>query len=187
MHTISLVNRKGGVGKTSLCCLLALYWAEKGKRVGVDDLDPQGSSSAVVEHWDHDLITTYERDDTVDYLLIDTIGGIGEDDLNEIIDLSDLILVPLLLGPTDMRATGQTCRRIDAPDKTRIVFNKVNPSTGIFKERWNYAQAMGVKAMHNHLCIRVAYAHALVDGWSALNTKAKTELTGLGNGIGRIL
>jgi chromosome partitioning protein len=186
MKTISLVNRKGGVGKTSQICLLALYWAQKGKRVGVDDLDPQGSSSAVVEHWENDLITVYDGEE-VDYLLIDTIGGIREKDLAEIIDLSDLVLIPLLLGPTDMRATGQTVRQIDATDKTRLVFNKVNTQTAIFKDRRNYAQAMGVKALKSCLSNRVAYGQALLDGWGALNTKAKTELSALGREIERIL
>ena len=186
MKTISLVNRKGGVGKTSLACLLALYWAQKGKRVGVDDLDPQGSSSAVVEHWENDLITVYDGEE-VDYLLIDTIGGIGEKDLAEIIDLSDLVLIPFLLGPTDMRATGQTVRQIDTTDKARLVFNKCNTQTAIFKDRRNYAQAMGAKAFKNHLSNRVAYAQALIDGWGGLNAKAKAELTTLSREIERAL
>ena len=43
--TISLISRKGGVGKTSLCVHLAGLLARDGCRVRVVDLDPQCSLS----------------------------------------------------------------------------------------------------------------------------------------------
>ena len=94
-------------------------------------------------------------------------------------------MVPMLLGPTNIRPTRQTVRRIDAPDKTRLLFNKCNPSTAIFKDRRNYAQAMDTKALKNHLRNPIAYA--LADGWCALHTKAGAELSALGYEIGRAL
>ena len=39
---VALLNRKGGVGKTTLALHLAGAWANNGRRVVVIDADPQG-------------------------------------------------------------------------------------------------------------------------------------------------
>lgn len=44
-NVIALFNRKGGVGKTSLCFHLAGHWAGQGRRVLCLDMDPQASLS----------------------------------------------------------------------------------------------------------------------------------------------
>ena len=43
---VAFLNKKGGVGKTTLALHLAGFWARQGKRVTVIDADPQGSRSA---------------------------------------------------------------------------------------------------------------------------------------------
>jgi chromosome partitioning protein len=47
MKVISIVNNKGGVGKTTLTQNLAIGIANKGFRVGVIDLDPQANLSSL--------------------------------------------------------------------------------------------------------------------------------------------
>jgi chromosome partitioning protein len=48
MHTVAVLNQKGGVGKTTVTLGLASAAAAAGRRVLVVDLDPQGSSSWVL-------------------------------------------------------------------------------------------------------------------------------------------
>ena len=55
MKVVSVINYKGGVGKTTLVSNLAAYAASQGKRVLMIDLDPQMSltlSFMPVEAWE---------------------------------------------------------------------------------------------------------------------------------------
>ncbi len=52
-QVISVVNLKGGVGKTTTAVNLAACWGEQGKKVLLVDLDPQGSASVSVNHPDN--------------------------------------------------------------------------------------------------------------------------------------
>ena len=185
MKIITFISRKGGVGKSSLTCLLALYWAKKGKKTAIKDYDAQGSSQAFVDLMADPNIATYTGGEDFDYLLIDTPGGINRKDLSEFVELSDLVIVPLCLSPTDIRASTETATLITEPGKARLLFNQVNSQTSAFKDKADYAKAIGLKPLKNYLSKRVGYSYALIDGWSALNRKCVDELDTLAKEIAR--
>jgi len=48
MRIVTVTNQKGGVGKTTLVCHLALAGVERGLRTLVVDLDTQGNASTML-------------------------------------------------------------------------------------------------------------------------------------------
>ncbi|CJL00889.1 sporulation initiation inhibitor Soj homolog [Streptococcus pneumoniae] len=63
MTSIAFFNNKGGVGKTTLLCNLAGYFAiEKGKKILIVDADPQSNATAYLLEEDM-LGAIYEEDD----------------------------------------------------------------------------------------------------------------------------
>ena len=47
----ALLNRKGGVGKSAVAIGLATTWAQRGQRVLLVDLDPQGTATRTLDVW----------------------------------------------------------------------------------------------------------------------------------------
>jgi chromosome partitioning protein len=185
LKIISLVNKKGGCGKSSLVCLLALHWGEReGKRVAITDQDSQGSSEAFVRYMASPNISLYEEGGEYDYVLIDTPGGISSRELTSIVGLSDLVIIPMSLSPTDIRSSAETAGLVNAPKKTRLLFNRVNTRTLAFAGRGEVSKAIGLKPLKSHLGSRVAYSYALVEGLRALNRKSIAELAQLAEEIG---
>lgn len=74
MKVVSVINYKGGVGKTTITANLASEMANRGKRVLVIDLDPQTNltfSYMKVEEWSK----TYEKEKTIKYWFDSIIDG----------------------------------------------------------------------------------------------------------------
>jgi chromosome partitioning protein len=125
MRVISFVTQKGGSGKTTLtfCCAVAAQ--EKGKRVLILDMDPQGTATAWFKDRESETptlatIKSSELTDAIrkaqkagfDLIFIDTPGR-DEPSTAAAIREADLCIIPCRPTPGDMKATPPTIATIN--------------------------------------------------------------------------
>jgi chromosome partitioning protein len=117
---ISVLSRKGGVGKTLLAIGLSQVLGELGHRVALLDRDPEGSAMG----WQHGAqangtVLPYRvigpieaaRLDSVDYLIVDTPPN-DTRALQDTARQSSVLLVPLLPGAGEMDRLQETVQAL---------------------------------------------------------------------------
>lgn len=70
----AIANRKGGVGKSTVTCMLAHVYASEGRRVLVIDLDSQANASMLLLGAERHM-EVKDAGQTVDHFLMEAIGG----------------------------------------------------------------------------------------------------------------
>src|SRR5215472_4632016 len=99
MHIVSVINYKGGVGKTTLTANLGAELAYRGSKVLLLDLDPQASltfSFVTPDYWHLNL----SRDKTIKKWYDSFSGQVS-------MDLSSIIITPKRVGPFLGRTVGK--------------------------------------------------------------------------------
>ncbi len=104
---ISIANQKGGVGKTTTTINLSAALAEKGKRILIIDIDPQGNTSSGFG------VDKNQRENTV-YELILGYSSINEAIVHNVIPNLDLI-------PSNVNLAGAEIELIDKLHKEAIL------------------------------------------------------------------
>ena len=116
MRRILVVDRKGGVGKTTLVTNLAAAYAQGGKRTALIDADPQGSSLRWCARRPEGVPGVLGIDGTrrnalaqvpedTERLLIDTPAGATAAQLEPWLDAAAVALLPVLPSPIDLDAS----------------------------------------------------------------------------------
>lgn len=179
MRIVSLVSRKGGVGKTSLSSHLAVEAARaEMSRVAIADTDPQGGLAAwynIREAETPMFLDTSAglpaaisacRKGRVDILFIDTPPSLTET-ISSVVACSDLVIVPVRPSPNDLRAVGGTVELVTRAKKPLVfVINQATPRARITGEAAIALSQHGTVAP-SILASRVDFATSMTDGRTA--------------------
>lgn len=202
---ITIAQQKGGAGKTTLAAHLAVAWSQRGKRVAIIDIDPQGSLTqwhklreerfgegytgltfAALSGWRVGSEVARLRRNH-DIIIIDSPPH-TETEARTAIRNADFIIVPVQPSPTDVWATKATLDLAKAENiPVRVVLNRV-PSNS--KLAQNITEGLPDLAK-NTLGNRVLFASSLIEGRSATevapSSPAALEIKLLAEEITRIL
>ena len=203
---ISVLNIKGGVGKTTVATNLAVGIAKTGKSVLVIDTDTQGSAVAWRGERDDSRaeVTVISLSsaaalrkqiigfrDAFDCVIID--GSPHVDALAAVsIAASNLVILPVGPSPLDIWATSKMVTQIEDaqiinPDiKASFVINKFSKVTLLSKETKEVLEEFSIPVFDTTLGSRVAYADTITQGLSALewsDRKAREEVKSFVNEV----
>ncbi|MEZ5690796.1 MAG: ParA family partition ATPase [Rickettsiales bacterium] len=175
---ITVAQQKGGAGKTTLAAHIAVALSQKGNRVAVIDIDPQGSLSywhkireerfgegytgltfSSVSGWRvGGEVNRLRR--SYNYIVIDSPPH-TETEARTAIRNADLIITPVQPSPTDLWATKATIELAkNEKIPMRVVLNRVTANSKIVQK---IAEELP-ELMETRLGNRVMFAAALLEG-----------------------
>ena len=195
-RVITIAQRKGGAGKTTLAAQLAVAWARQGAKVAVLDIDPQASLAAWVglrrerlrdaaigfefaavpgwraEQWIAD------RAREADLVVVDGPAHI-ETEARIAVRAAGLVLIPVQPSPLDLWATEATLAM--ARDERRpavAVLNRVPPRSTATERIAGDLAKLGVAIAASRIGNRIALVHAMAQGLGVLETAPASPAAG---------
>lgn len=195
---ISVINLKGGVGKTTISTNLAVAFALDGKKVVLLDTD-KGQNSCEVWGAERTVLpivpvksVTVENNLTkvvtnelvnFDVVIIDGTPSFSTLAQKTIL-ISDLVVIPVQTSIYDVRAyenflkTYNECKEIKEALGKRVfavaLHNRVNSKTLLYKDINDVLNAHTISVLETKLTNRVSYADSATTGEGVLEGKDKT-------------
>jgi chromosome partitioning protein len=183
---ISLLNQKGGVGKTTLAVHLATALSQRGKRVLMVDADPQGSALDWAASREGEKAfpviglpkATLHKElpkmaANYDYLVIDGAPRVY-DVARSAIMASDLVLIPVQPSPYDVWAAKEIVDLITdvRPFKDNLksvfVINRKIVNTAIGRDVTEALSEYDLPVLKSQVCQRVSFAESAGRGQTVL-------------------
>lgn len=167
-HRITVINMKGGCGKTTIATNIASAFAVRGRNTTLIDYDPQHSSTYWLNSRSNKVahvngIAAYPINSSVtrswqlklpldtEYVIVDTPAGLKGLDLVDQLSGTHTILIPVLPSGIDTHATADFIRDLYLvakvrPKETRlcIVCNRVKPNTLSFRALERFLVVLGI-------------------------------------------
>jgi chromosome partitioning protein len=183
MRVMTVFNVKGGAGKSTIACNLAVEAVREGQKVLLIDSDTQASSmdfraaraeNEALPQFQAVAITksTLHKDikafGDFDLILIDA-GGRDTGTHRSAVIACDVLLIPVLPSQYDIWASQGTIEVMEEAAtirhiKARILLNQVIPNTRVAEEAIEALKAFTVPLCVTRIHSRVAFKQSIVEG-----------------------
>jgi chromosome partitioning protein len=187
---VTIAQRKGGAGKTTLAAQLAVAWARQGLRVALLDIDPQGSLAAWVDlrrgrlganaiGFDFAALPGWraaqwieDRARSTDLVVIDGPPH-AETEAQIAARAAGLVLIPVQPSPLDLWATAATLKMArDERRRPLVVLNRVPPRSGLTERVAAELAATGAPIAATRIGNRVALVRAMASGLGVVESES---------------
>ncbi len=182
---IAVANQKGGVGKTTLAMNMAAGLTRRGSCIVVD-ADPQRSATMWIELSDslrefpakvvpaEDEIKKQiiQLQTEFDYIVIDCPPEIKSDSTISAIEISQVLLIPLLPSPMDLWSSTrieELIKRVQQVNPTIsafVVLNQIEPRSAMSRGMDDALQEIDTPVLRHRLSRRASYRTAALEGCS---------------------
>jgi len=180
MKTVALVAQKGGTGKSTIAVHVGVCASRRKQTVAIVDLDPQGSVASWAARRARPDVTVVAariqelqrllqdaKKQGADLVIVDTAGR-ADTVAMQVMELSDVVLIPCRPFINDLEASRQTAAQVVKASKSKraaFVLNAV-PHAGTRHEEAREALETLLPVCPVHLHQYVAFGDALNDGRS---------------------
>jgi chromosome partitioning protein len=181
MKTISIVAKKGGVGKTAIATNIAACAAAEGLAVAIIDLDPQASACVWADVRDGDpsvpavpvtsiaparLPSALEkcRAAGVALVIIDTAPS-ADSGLLAAAKAGDLCLLPSKPGLADLSALADTVELLKSSKASSTTLLNMVATKALKLEGTRALEGLGLPVVPVAIWQRVGWGHAFSGGW----------------------
>jgi len=189
---ISILNQKGGTGKTTIAVNIAREYTLRNKKTLLVDSDSQGSALRWHEKSNGELIdltclpvTTMHKDvlkfkNRYERIIIDGVPSISNLTACAVI-AANLILIPVQPSPYDVWATEDLVKvikeRIEITDgrtKAAFIISRKIKGTNLAKDISDALSSYGLPVFKSSTCQRVAYAAVAQHGSTVVDAQEGT-------------
>lgn len=179
MPIILIANPKGGVGKTTTATNLAGFYASRGHRTMLGDLDRQQSADAwlgirpdwapPIESWDRRDKRVARPPAGITHVVLDTPAGLRGGDLKDVLTLADRVIVPLQPSIFDIFATQAFLAKLaergtlNEAGKVGVLGMRVDERTRAAEQLHKFVEGLGLPVV-GYLRATQNYVHLAAQG-----------------------